>query len=51
MLLPINASRLNPKINATTHGTGSQLARPNMGGVMGKYPSMSGGGMNWHLPP
>ena len=22
-----------------------------MGGVTGNYPSMSGGGMNWHLPP
>ena len=33
---------MNLETNATTHGTGSQLARPNMGGVMGKYPSMFG---------
>ena len=39
------------KINATTHRTGSWLARPNMGVVMGKYLSMSERGMNWHLPP
>ena len=42
---------VNLEINVTTHGTGSQLARPNMGGVMGNYPSVSGRGMNWHLPP
>ena len=42
---------VNPKIDTTTHGTRSQLAKPNMGGKMGKYPSMSGGGMNCHLPP
>ena len=42
---------VNPKIDATTHGTGSWLARPNIRGVMGKYPSVSGRGMNWCLPP
>ena len=39
------------KIDATTHRTGSWLARPNMGGVAGKYPSVSGRGTNQHLPP
>ena len=29
---------VNLEINVTTHRTGSQLARPNMGGVMGKVP-------------
>ena len=37
--------------NTATHGAGSQLARPNMGGVMGKYPSVLGRGMSRCLPP
>ena len=28
-----------------------QLMKTKKGGVMGMYPSMSGGWMNWHLPP
>ena len=41
---------VNLETNATTHGTGSWLARPNMAGVMGKYPSVSGRGMSRCLP-
>ena len=37
---------VNLEIDLTTHATGSQLARPNMGGVTGKYPSVSGRGTN-----
>ena len=37
--------------DVTTHGTGSWLARANMGGVMGKYPSGLGRGMSRCLPP
>ena len=42
---------VNLETNATTHGTGSWLARPDLGSVMGKYPSMSGRGMSRCLPP
>ena len=40
-----------PKIDTTTHRTGLWLTRPNMGGVIGKYTSVSGGWTNWCLPP
>ena len=41
---------VNLETDVTTHGTGSWLTRPNMGGVMGKYPFMSGRGMSRYLP-
>ena len=42
---------VNLETDVTAHGTGSWLARPDFGGVMGKYPSMSGRQISRHLSP